>query len=190
VRLLAPVTGATLGVVTASATILDNDEPPPAAPAAVPGSPAPTQQGAAGPALPLPVTGSSGPSGGSSVQAALGLSSPRLRRPSTVLMTVSCSQGSGRCSGRITLFSVPNGRSKIKALRRERRLGRVTFGLAGGRSQTLSLALGRTDRALLRRTGRMRVRAYAVTEDGAGRTGVRSVSGTLIARTAHSGPSR
>jgi hypothetical protein len=105
-------------------------------------------------------------------------------------MTLSCPVSAGRCSGRITLFTIPNARSKIKALRRERRLGRVEFSLPGGRSQTLALSLGRTDRALLQRTGRMRVRAYAITQDSAGRTGVRSVSGTLIARTAHSSPSR
>jgi hypothetical protein len=39
---------------------------------------------------------------------------------------------------------------------------------------------------LLRRAGRISVRAYAVTEDGAGRTGVRRVNGTLIGRTTHS----
>ena len=128
-------------------------------------------------------------SAGSSTRTSLGLSSPRLKRPSTVLITLSCPQEAGRCSGRITLFSVPNSRSKIRALRRERKLGRVKFAVQGGRAQTLALALGRSDRALLRRTGRMRVRAYATTEDAAGRTGVRSVGGTLIARTAHSSPS-
>ena len=107
-----------------------------------------------------------------------------------MLVTVSCPTSSGRCSGRITIFSVPSAKSKIKALRRERRLGRLTFDVIGGRAQTLQLKLGATDRALLRRTGRMRVRAYALTQDSAGRTGVRSVNGTLIARTAHSSPSR
>jgi hypothetical protein len=107
-----------------------------------------------------------------------------------VLVTVSCPQAAGRCKGRVTIFSVPNKRSQIKALRAERKLGRLAFSVAGGHAQTLALKLGRSDVALLSRTGRMRVRAYALTEDSAGRTGVRSVSGTLIARTAHSSPSR
>jgi hypothetical protein len=105
-------------------------------------------------------------------------------------VTISCPKVAGRCSGRITLFSIPNKRSSVKALRRERRLGRLKFALQGGRSQSLALALGRTDLRLLNRTGRMRVRAYAITQDAAGRAGVRTVSGTLIARTAHSSPSR
>ncbi|MEA2217444.1 MAG: large repetitive protein [Solirubrobacteraceae bacterium] len=188
-RLVPPATAAVLGTAVATATILDDDAP--AAPPPVPVTPGqqPGQQGAS-PTVPLPVIGSGSPSSSPTTAPSLGLSSPRLQRPFTVLVTVSCPQGAGRCSGRITLFSVPNRHSKIKALRRERRLGRVTFTLQGGRAQTLSLGLSRTDRALLRRTGRMSVRAYAVTEDGAGRTGVRSVSGTLIARTAHSSPTR
>jgi hypothetical protein len=91
------------------------------------------------------------------------------------------------CKGRVTLFSRPSRRSKIKALRKERRLGHMIFRLAGGRVVTLELALARTDRGLLQRSGRMGVRAYAIVEDGTGRTSVRTVTGTLIARLAHSG---
>ncbi len=186
-RLSAPV-AASLADAVATATILDNDEPPaPPAPATTTGS----GSQPSGSSAPKPATG--GPAapatGSSTARTSLGLSSPRLRRPSTVLVTLSCPASAGRCSGRITLFSVPNARSKIKALRRERKLGRVAFSVAGGRSQTLAMPLGRSDRALLQRTGRMRVRAYATTQDSAGRTGVRSISGTLIARTAHSSPS-
>lgn len=182
---LASPAGAGLGNATATATILDDDSPGGATPAgpAVPG-------GQPRPSIPLPVIGSSPTTGSSSTPTSLGVSSPRLRRPSTALVTISCPKLAGRCSGRITLFSIPSKRSKIRALRKERKLGRVTFALQGGRSQTLALALGGSDRRLLQRTGRMRVRAYALTRDAAGRTGVRSVSGTLIARTAHSGLSR
>jgi hypothetical protein len=62
----------------------------------------------------------------------------------------------------------------------------VKFSLAGGSARTLTRRLGRSDLALLRRTGRMRVRAYVLTQDSSGHAGVRSVNGTLIARTAHS----
>ena len=186
-RLASPV-AATLGDAAGTATIADNDEPPAALPPAAP--PAGSQQPST-PSVALPdLAAIPGTTTGSSTKAALGISNPRLKRPSTVLMTISCPASAGRCSGRITIFAIANRKSRIKALRRERRLGRLTFNVAGGRAQTLQLKLGRTDRALLRRTGRMRVRAYALTQDSAGRTGVREVNGTLIARTAHSSPSR
>jgi len=86
----------------------------------------------------------------------------------------------------VTIFSRPNLRSKLKVLRRERRLGQRNFKLASGASRTLTMALSRSDRVLLNRTGRMLVRAYAVTADGGGRSGVRRTIGTLIARTSHS----
>lgn len=86
----------------------------------------------------------------------------------------------------MTVFSRPNLRSKVKALRRERRLAQRNFALASGASRTLTMALSRSDRVLLLRTGRMLVRAYAVTTDAGGRSGVRRTTGTLIARTSHS----
>ncbi|HEX4344696.1 MAG TPA: Calx-beta domain-containing protein [Solirubrobacteraceae bacterium] len=186
---------ATLANATASATILDDDVPP-----APPPPPPPVVAPGGQTSIPLPVLGSTSVPGtktstkpatttGSSTSSrpALGLSSPRLQRPATVLVTISCPQSTTRCSGQVTIFSIANVHSKIKALRKQRKLGLRKFTLAGGHSRTLSLAVGKTDRSLLNRTGRMRVRAYAVTQDAAGRTGVRSVNGTLIARTAHSG---
>jgi len=183
---------ATLVDAVGMATIGDDDEPSPAPPPVV-GVP-PDGTGSSTPTVGLPnliIPGpAAGSTSGSSSKPALGVSHPRLRRPSTVLVTLSCPAQAGRCSGRVTIFSIPNPRSKIKALRRERRLGAMLFTLSGGRAQTLERRLGRSDLALLRRTGRMRVRAYVLTQDAAGRTGVRSVNGTLIARTAHSSPSR
>lgn len=183
-RLHSPV-AATLGDGAASATIVDDDDPP------TPPAPPPSGSGQLAPPLagPLPTSGASAPASGTGAgRTGFGLSSPRLRRPSTILVTIACPASAGRCSGRVTIFSIPNRRSRVKALRRERRLGRARFSLQGGRARTLALRLGRTDAALLKRTGRMRVRAYAITQDGAGRTGVRTVNGTLIARTAHSSP--
>jgi hypothetical protein len=175
--------GATLGDASATATILDTDQP-----SGTPPSTSPPGSGSGQP----PALGGSGSNPGSGtgtggVLPQLGLSSPRLQRPSTVLVTVSCPRQSGTCSGRVTVFSRPSRRSRIKALRRERRLGRETFTLTGGGTKTLQIALSRRDRVLLRRAGRISVRAYAVTQDGAGRTGVRRVNGTLIGRTTHSG---
>jgi len=164
---------ATVGRATARATIVDDDDPAPGPQASAPGADA-----SAGAAVPAPGTTSAAPR--------LGLSSPRLRRPSIVLVTVSCPRQATRCRGRVTIFSRANPRSKIKALRSERRLGRRSFTLASGATRTLTMALSRADRVLLTRTGRMLVRAYAVSTDGSGRSGVRRVTGTLIARTSHS----
>lgn len=185
-RLSAP-SAAALGDATGTATIVDDDEPPPAAgpPAGVdaaPSAPGPKSAPAATPPPP-PTAGSGAPA--SDTRPLLGVSSPRLRQPSSVLVTISCPRQAGRCRGRMTVFSRPNRRSKIKALRRERRLGRRNFKLAAGSSRTLRIALSRRDRVLLKRAGRIRVRAYVVMTDGAGRTGVRRVNGTLVARTRH-----
>jgi len=175
------------------ATIVDDDESPPLPP---PGegtpagsSPAPAGQ-TAGPSAPSPLAG--GPPstdatpGKRSSPVQIGLSSPRLRHPSIVLVTVSCPRLTSRCGGRVTIFSRPNLRSKVNALRRERRLGQRAFTLASGATRTLQIALSRSDRVLLLRAGRMLVRAFAVTTDGGGRSGVRRSTGTLIARTTHS----
>jgi hypothetical protein len=176
-RLSAP-SAATLGDAAGAAAIVDNDAPPASG---GPPSAKPPGPGGSGTGQP-PLTGS----GGRGLPQ-LGVSSPRLRRPSTVLVTISCPPPSGSCSGRLTLFSRPTKRSKIKALRKERRLGRKSFDLAGGSSQTLRIALSRRDKVLLRRAGRMPVRLYVVTSDSAGQTGVRRLNGTLVARTRHSG---
>ncbi len=181
---------AALGRASAGATVVDDDPPPPgpASPVAdagsATGSPGIGGAGAAPPDAAAPAaTGSTGTPAGTPQ---LGMSSPRLRRPSIVLVTVSCPRQAPRCSGTVTIFSRPNARSKVKALRRERRLGRRNFTLASGRTRTLTIALAKADRVLLNRTGRMLVRAYAVTTDGSGRSGVRRTTGTLIARTTHS----
>ncbi len=175
-RLSAPQ-AATLGDAEAAATILDDDEP----------ASGPAAGGLSQPlAIPLSALGPSVVPG----KATIGVSNPRLRRPSTVVVAVSCPGSAGSCSGSVTVTSIPNPRSKIAALRKQRRLGRVTFAVLGGKAQTLTLPLRRADLKLLRRTGRMRVRAVALTRDSLGRSGTRRVSGTLIARTAHSSPSR
>ncbi|MFP5380018.1 MAG: hypothetical protein ACLGHP_09780, partial [Vicinamibacteria bacterium] len=181
-RLSSPV-NASVADGAGGATIVDDDAPPAPPPATAPP-----------PALP-PTTGSSSPTGpaapGGSRPGAvdrlpqLGVSAPRLQRPKTIAVTISCPREAGRCGGRVTVFTRPNRRSRLKALRTERRLARTTFNLAGASARTLRLTLGRSDLALLRRAGRLNVRAYVVTTDSRGRTGVRRVNGVLIARTTH-----
>lgn len=174
-RLSAP-SAATLRDASATATIVDDDDPPVQPP------PAPPAIAAPGSAQPPPTTGSGT---ADSRLPQLGVSSPRLRLPRTILVTISCPRQTARCRGRMTIFSRPNRRSKLKALRVERRLARRRFNLPGGRSQTLRMALSRRDRVLLKRAGRMSVRAYVLTTDSAGRRGLRRVNGTLVARTGH-----
>jgi hypothetical protein len=180
-RLSAP-TAATLGNAAATATIVDNDEPPVAAVAPPPPVATPPRP----PALVLPLPS---PSSGSSVASRLVIGNPRLRQPSTGLVTIACPPAAGTCSGQVTLFTRPSTQSKVKPLRRERRLGQRKFTLAGGATTTLSFVLSRADRRLLERAGRMNVRAFAVFRDSAGRGDVRSASGVLLRRTAHSSPS-
>ena len=179
---------ATRGAASATATILDTDEPPPPAPPASGANPAGGDAGAT-PPQPANAIGPPAPTTGSGTTRALprlGISSPRLRRPSTILVTVSCPRSASLCDGQVTIFSRPNRRSKIKLLRKERRLGARLFKLKPGATRTLQIRLTKTNRVLLLRTGRMNVRALAVTEDAAGKSGVRRVTGTLIFRTTHS----
>lgn len=184
---------ATTGRAVGGATIVDDDEPPPPPPPghATPAGSAPAPAGQnTRPVVPSPLAGgppsTAATPGTRSSPVQIGLSSPRLRHPSIVLVTVSCPRQTSRCGGRVTIFSRPSLRSKVNALRRERRLGQRAFTLASGATRTLQIALSRSDRVLLLRAGRMLVRAYAVTTDGGGRSGVRRSTGTLIARTTHS----
>ena len=145
---------ATRGTGSATATILDTDEPPPAAPPASNANSAAGSSGAT-PALSPNAIGppaSGGGSGTTSGLSQLGLSSPRLRRPSTILVTVSCPRSASLCDGQVTIFSRPNLRSKIKLLRKERRLGARPFKLKAGATRTLQIPLSKTNRVLLLRT--------------------------------------
>lgn len=192
-RLSAP-TNATLGSAGATATIVDNDVPPPppaptsgssGTPTATPGSTAP-----AGTLPKLPTTTVAPvvvktPTSSSGSAPRIGVSAPRLRLPSTVLVTISCPSDAGTCKGQVTIFSRPNRKSRIKALHTERNLGKVAISLGGGKSTTYQIKLGKINRSLIQRAGRVKVRAFAVVRNGAGVSGVRTVSGTLIARTVH-----
>lgn len=193
---IAKPVNATLVDPNAVGTIIDRvAQPPP--PGTPPGTPPP-------PPPPPPPPSSTGfvpfgpPGSGSGVgpnsntttttssSARLGLSAPRLKRPATALITLSCPKGSGRCSGRVTIFSRPNKKSKLASLRKERRLAGRAFSIGAGRVQTVQLPLGRLDRSLLLRAGRINVRGYVVSKIGTGASRTRSINGTLVARTNHS----
>jgi hypothetical protein len=96
-----------------------------------------------------------------------------------VTVRVSCPRNEQRCRGRLTLYTQPDRRSSARSLRRERRLGRATFSLAGGQARTLRLALARSVAAAARRAGRLKVRAFVVTTDLSDNTDTTVASATL-----------
>jgi hypothetical protein len=195
-RISKPV-NATLGRATGIGTITDNDTPPPPPtdgssgstppPATTPPPPSSTGFVPFGPPASTSAGAVKAPKAATTTSTArLGIGAPRLKRPGKVLVTLSCPAGSGRCNGRLTVFSRPNKKSKLKQLRKERRLGRLEFSVPPGGVETKKVPLGRADQVLLLRAGRIQVRAYVVAKVGKGTTKVRSVNGTLIARTNHS----
>jgi hypothetical protein len=84
-----------------------------------------------------------------------------------------------RCAGTVTIFSVAQRGSKIKALRRETRLARGKFTLAGGASQTLTMKTTASGLKLLRAVKRLKVRGYGVATDAAGNVGTGTLNATL-----------
>ena len=193
-RISSPV-AATLGDASGVATIVDNDAPPPPPPPPPPAAvPPPPPAGVTPPPPPSGITPIGPPdTGGGTTKtptatgnAPVAVSKPRLKRPSTVIVTVSCPRESGRCKGTATIFTRPNKKSKIKALRKQRRLVRKTFSIPGGGVDTLRVVLSKTDQKLLLRAGRFQVRAFVVSKNSAGRTSTRTVNGSLIGRTTHS----
>jgi Calx-beta domain len=107
----------------------------------------------------------------------------RLRPTATrIRMRVRCPAAERRCRSTISVFNVPSRRSKVRQLRRERRLGRGRFTIRGGRTRTVSIRVSRANRRLLRRGGRVRVRAFAVTRDSARNVGNSTKSATLSFR--------
>jgi hypothetical protein len=99
-----------------------------------------------------------------------------------VLVRLTCPASERSCAGRITVFTKPDRRSRVRALRRERRLGAGAFTLAGGRSATVRIRPAKTLRRLLPRARRVTVTAFAVTRDAAGNVDSRHVSGVLKTR--------
>jgi hypothetical protein len=108
------------------------------------------------------------------------LSLGTMKRATTgVRVTVGCPASEISCRGTLTLFTVANRRSPVKALRSERRLGRATYRLSGKTTKRVTVRLTASDRKLLRRGRTVRVRAFAVTTDAGGNVADTSRSATL-----------
>jgi len=105
----------------------------------------------------------------------------RLVRRSIVTTALTCPAGGETCRGTLTLFSVPNRTSRVRALHREVRLGAVSFAVAPGQTGTITLRLSKRARSLLAQAKRIAVRGYAVARATNGRIGTASAGGVLRA---------
>jgi hypothetical protein len=154
---LTGATGARIGDGAAVGVIVDDDS----------GAPPGTAPG-----------GGSGPAGGDERPPQMTLRGPRAsgRR---ITLRVACPSGERTCTGRMTLFTVPDRRSRVRSLRRERRIGRATFRLRGGRATTLAVTVPRSLLLAARRARRLKVQAFVVTRDAAGNVDTREVGATL-----------
>jgi hypothetical protein len=103
-----------------------------------------------------------------------------------VTLRVSCPSGERRCAGRVSFFTVADRRAKPRMLRKERRLGVKSFSLRGGARKTVTLTLPSAVLRAARAARRLKVQAFAVTEDAAGNVDTRNVTSTLRFRRARS----
>jgi hypothetical protein len=90
------------------------------------------------------------------------------KKPGTMSGVVRCPAGGARCRGSMTLFSVPQRKSRVKQLRNELKLGKASFVVAAGGQRAVSLRIGKKQLAWLRKAGGVRVRAYVVSHTPAG----------------------
>jgi archaellum component FlaF (FlaF/FlaG flagellin family) len=166
--------------LSGTATIADDDTappPPPPPPTTVAGTGTGTQtSGASVPAGGL--TGSSGSSLTDTTNPQPRLSKPRSRR-GTIVIAISCPATELLCRGTLTTFAEPNRHSKVRWLRSERKLGSVTFVIAGGKRAFITTRISRSALKRLRRAGKVSIRSYAVVRDAAGNIGTASVAARL-----------
>jgi len=156
---LTDLAGAVPDRMTATGVVVDDDVPPPAQTSTIRAAP--------GTVVPVGIPRET-PAGREEdvMGPRMRMSRPRLRR-GRLEVRLSCPSGEERCAGRLTLYDG------------ERRLAAGRFRLRGGRAYTLRVAPPR------RRAGaRMRLQAYAVTEDVAGNVDTRESSATLRVRRA------
>lgn len=173
---LSEPSGATLGTAGGLGTILDDDG------ADTTSGPGGTTTVPGGTVTPKPSTSTATFSGiTSSDRTAPRVLLARLtvRRPRSIGVRITCPSTEVRCTGTVTVFSVAQRRSKIRALRRETRIARGRFTLAGGASRTMTMTTTAAGFKLLRAVKRLKVRGYGVATDAAGNTGTGTLSATL-----------
>ncbi|HEX8120741.1 MAG TPA: Calx-beta domain-containing protein [Solirubrobacteraceae bacterium] len=133
----------------------------------------------AGPGLPGGGGGTGGPAPGADVTPPkMSVAAPKARGR-RIAMRVACPRGEKSCKVRLSLFTVPDRRAKARTLRSERRVGRKTFTLRGGASKTVALTLPSSLMRAARRSGRLKLQAFAISEDAAGNVDTRTRRATL-----------
>src|SRR5262249_23926450 len=87
------------------------------------------------------------PTAGSSVTNDRSAPHPKLTRPrssrGTIVVSLTCPKTELLCRGTLTTFSKADRRSKVRQLRHERRLGRATFVIAGGRTAVITTRIAK-----------------------------------------------
>ena len=96
-----------------------------------------------------------------------------------VTLRVACPSGERSCAGRITLFSAADRKARARLLRTERRLGARSFTLRGGTARNVAVPLPASIVSAARRSRRLKLEAYAVTQDASGNVDTRSRRATL-----------
>lgn len=165
VTLSAPA-AATLGTAIGIGGITDDDTP------AATGTPAAGSDVGLGPGV-LPGAG------GDTTSPKMKVSSPKLARSGVLNLRVACPATEKTCRGTVSVFSRPASKSKVKALRREVKIGKTNFVIPGGKEARLTLRLSKRVQGLLRRARTMRVTAFVVGRDAAGNIGTTRAPGTL-----------
>jgi len=110
----------------------------------------------------------------------MGFGPLRRGRGGRIRARVTCPGTERSCEVRFTVYASRDRR--VRALRRERRLGSVIVTLRGGRARTLTVRAPRALRQALARASRgraVRLRAYLVAEDAAGNVSTRSQTARL-----------
>lgn len=148
-----------------TATINDDDPAPSGAPVSPPGG--------------TPATPPSGP-------LTFSIGTPRLKKPSQALVSLTCPQGYSKCATKVTFKTRAEKKSRFTALRKTRTLGTKTIAIYNEKPVTLHLRLKSADLKLLKRAGRLKIRVRVVLATADGRVTARNVNGSLVQRTSHS----
>lgn len=101
------------------------------------------------------------------------------RKQRTMRFDVRCPEAGGACKGTVTVFTVPDRKSKVKALRKEQQLSSKRFSITAAGTLTITLKLPTKAKAWLRTAKSIKVVGYAVATSPSGGVSTAKVKGTL-----------